>query len=314
MNSKITPVENILISSSDFSSYRSRSERFSIKEQRMPTVFAAITANKLGSVEEPDGKNKLYFKCNNLFSFTKYPIVLKNIDFEEKNLGDNYYFGINGIMQNLSEAIKVYSLQASHGNHYAQFRLGYCYNHGEGVVKNISQCIRLYLAAAENGNALAQVHLGDLYLKGIEVPRDTSTAISYYNRSDCPYAYHCLALCYFNGTGVPKNKQKALMLWHDAAFKGLAEAQYNMGVAYETGEIVTRKYKTAVYWYNRSSNQGHVPSIERLAYCYTFGLGVRMNKAKAIELYKIINVNVSVEVKKKLYDITSSIDAHNEDK
>ena len=267
-----------------------------VKDQRLPSVLT----------------NKLHLKLKKRF-FTKYPVALKNIDLAEKNLGDSYYLGRNGIIQNLSEAIKIYTIQASEGNHYAQFRLGYCYNHGEGVAKNILHCIRLYLMAAENDNPLAQAHLGDLYFKGIEVPKDMATAISYYTRSECPYGDYCLALCYFNGSGVAKNKRLAALLWNDAANKGLAEAQYYMGVMYETGEIVVKNYKTAVYWYNRSSKQGFVPSIERLAHCYTHGFGVRMNKRKAIEMYKTVNVNVTLGVSKQIYEITSSIDAHNED-
>ena len=260
-----------------------------------------------------ENKFKLHFKMKKRV-FTKYPVTLKNIDFAEKNLGDYYYLGLNGIMQNLSEAIKIYTIQTSNDNHYAQFRLGYCYNHGEGVTKNISHCIRLYLMAAENGHPLAQAHLGDLYFKGIDVPRDTTTAISYYTRSKCPYGDYCLALCYFNGSGVTKNKRLAVLLWNDAANKGLAEAQYYMGVVYETGEVVVKNYKTAAYWYKRSSKQGVVPSIVCLAHFYANGFGVRMNKEKAIELYKIVNVNVTLDVTKRIYDITSSIGAHNEDK
>lgn len=311
MSLKISPVKNILMVSSEHSyNNKSFSDRFSIKEQRRQTVLATIT-NKLGS-EDIVVKNKLFLKAKKHI-FTKYPVIFKHIDLTEKNLGDDYYFGTNGIMQNLSEAIKVYTIQASNNNNYAQFRLGYCYNHGEGVIKNISQCIRLYLMAAENGHALAQAHLGDLYFKGIEVPKDVVTAFSYYNRSGSPYANYCLALCYFNGNGVAKNKESATLLWHDAASKGLAEAQYYMGVVYEIGDVVKRNYKTAVYWYTRSSKQGYVPSIERLAHCYTYGFGVRMNKNKALEMYKIENVNLTTEVRKRIYDITSSIDAHNED-
>ena len=313
MNIKITPLETILQLPSDVSSTKSfsarDSERFSVKDQRRMSIFAKIT-DKL--VTEHSIEKKPFLKLKTPFSFSKYPVVFKNVDLREKNLGDYYYFGLNGIMPNLSEAIKIYTIQASDNNHYAQFRLGYCYNYGEGVIKNISQCIRLYLTAAENGQSFAQAHLGELYFKGAEVPRDIPIALSYYNRSECPYAKHCLAICYYNGTGVPKNKYTATLLWYDAAKKGLAEAQYHMGVIYEEGSIVKWNHKKAAYWYSRSAKQGYVPSIERLAHCYTYGFGVRMNKKKALELYKIVNVRVTTEVRKRIYDITSSIDDHSE--
>jgi TPR repeat protein len=54
----------------------------------------------------------------------------------------------------------------------AQFRLGVMYEHGDGVVKNLTEAIKWYERAAQAGNAKAQNNLGYLFHVGRGVPKD----------------------------------------------------------------------------------------------------------------------------------------------
>jgi TPR repeat protein len=280
-----------------------------VKTQKSPSIFNKMTIQLETAINE-EKKVKVYTKpC--LFRF---PVVFKNIDLKYKNLGDFYYLGLNGYIQSLQEAVKIYTNQSKDGNAYAQFRLGYCYNYGEGVSKNIPTAMKYYFMSAENGFNLAQAHLGCLYYNGIDIPRDLRKAIIYLNMSNCPYSQYILGCCYYHGHGVLLYKPRAIELWYESANAGLAESQYYMGLMCESGISVKQNYRKAVYWYKRSASQGYVPSIERLANCYRYGYGVIMNKKKALELYKLPNVNVKEEISKIIYNITFSIDDRNEDK
>ena len=45
----------------------------------------------------------------------------------------------------------------------------------------------------------------------------------------CNAAMHSLALCYDEGTGVPKNRNKAIQLWEQAAMAGSSNARLCLG-------------------------------------------------------------------------------------
>ena len=57
------------------------------------------------------------------------------------------------------------------------------------------------------------------------------------------------------------------------AEQGDADAQYNLGLCYETGEVVERDYKEAVKWYKMAAEQGHVLARYTLALSYYPGGG-----------------------------------------
>ena len=54
-----------------------------------------------------------------------------------------------------------------------------------------------------------------------------------------------------------KNYPKAYSLFSLAAEKGLAEAQCQLGILFETGKGIEKDYLKAEEWYNKACNQGH---------------------------------------------------------
>ena len=91
------------------------------------------------------------------------------------------------------------------------------------------------------------------------------------------------------------------------AKSGDAQAQYEVGCAYQKGDGVDRNIKTAAEWYMMAADQGHEQSFEKLsstynkdlekiakkgdkraqialAKCYLNGIGVDKNKKKASKL------------------------------
>ncbi len=64
-----------------------------------------------------------------------------------------------------------------------------------------------------------------------------------------------------------------------------AEAQYRLGLAYETGEGVRRDLSLAAHWYQQASENGHRAATYNYAQALEYGRGIKSNPAKAVLLY-----------------------------
>ena len=114
---------------------------------------------------------------------------------EAYGIGNDYYYGRNGKLQDYAEAVKWYRKSAEQGYAYAQDNLGVCYENGQGVKQDYAEAVKWYRKAAEQGDADAQNNLG---------------------------------VCYRNGQGVEKDINKAIELYQQAARQGHEIAQKNL--------------------------------------------------------------------------------------
>jgi len=83
------------------------------------------------------------------------------------------------------------------------------------------------------------------------------------------------------GQGVPKNPDKALILFRKAAKQGLPNAKNNIGVMYASGNTVPQDYKQAFVWIREAADQGFALAMNNLADMYENGAGVKPNRAEA---------------------------------
>ena len=71
-------------------------------------------------------------------------------------------------------------------------------------------------------------------------------------------AIYSMGCCYAQGKyGLPRNRAKALELWHQAGELGSNESLNNIGIAYEFGRGVDVDMKKAVYYYELGAMGGH---------------------------------------------------------
>lgn len=77
---------------------------------------------------------------------------------EQVNQGLAYYHG-QGVVQNNSEAARLFRLAANQGNSDGQNNLGVMYEFGLGVPQDNAEAVRLYRLAAAQGNANARTNL-----------------------------------------------------------------------------------------------------------------------------------------------------------
>ena len=65
---------------------------------------------------------------------------------------------------------------------------------------------------------------------------------------------------------MEKNEQKAVSLYQQAAVKGSAAAEYNLGVSYLKGSLGLKKDKAeALKYFERSLAKGHVKAAAQVA-------------------------------------------------
>lgn len=57
-----------------------------------------------------------------------------------------------------------------------------------------------------------------------------------------------LGICYNSGLGVTKDYEEAVKWYRKAAEQGFADAQFNLAVRYRDGKGVTKSYKEAYKW------------------------------------------------------------------
>ena len=72
-----------------------------------------------------------------------------------------------------------------------------------------------------------------------------------------------------------------------ADLSALAEAQYSIGVKYDTGEGVPQDDAEAVIWYRRAAEQGHAGAQYSLGRMYDIGRGAPEDDAEAVRWYRL---------------------------
>ena len=90
-----------------------------------------------------------------------------------------------------------------------------------------------------------------------------------------------LGLRYVSGEGVPKNHKEAVKWYRLSAEQGFAKAQCNLGVCYAKGKDVPQDNKEAVRWYRLSAEQGDVNAQYNLGVRYYEGKGVPRDYVQA---------------------------------
>lgn len=91
---------------------------------------------------------------------------------------------------------------------------------------------------------------------------------------------------YFHGrNGKKKNNIEALKWFKKAAEQGYADAQYNLGYCYLTGQGVSQDYSKAVMWYRKAAENGLAYAQYSLGFCYENGQGVLKDIKEAKRWY-----------------------------
>jgi TPR repeat protein len=186
-------------------------------------------------------------------------------------LGWMYENGL-GVAIDHREAARWYRLAAEQGEPFAQTRLGYFNEKGLGVARDDTLAAQWYAKSAESGELQGQSHLGTMYRDGRGVTRDFKQAEKWFLLAadqGSSWAQMNLGLLYTHGgDGLPLDYGKAIDFFQKAAAQDNADAQYDLGWAYENGLGVPKDRQQALEWYSKAAGKGHsnaLHSLDRLS-------------------------------------------------
>ena len=171
----------------------------------------------------------------------------------------------------------------------AQFNLGTLYENGFGVEEDAEQAARWYRAAAARRVDLARLALARLQRTGALEPEPDEDQIKLLEtaaRRGLAEAQYELGVAYDRGLGVTQNHATAAGWYQRAAEQGLTDAQYNLATLFDEGLGTPRDFEQARDWYMRAADAGEARAMNNLGYIYEKGLTGRRNYGKAVVWYR----------------------------
>ena len=96
-----------------------------------------------------------------------------------------------------------------------------------------------------------------------------------------------LGVMYDTGEGVPQDYGEALRWYRLAADQDHASAQVSLGFMYGNGEGVPQDYGEALRWYRLSANQGYANAQFNIGNMYLNGRGVPQDYGEALRWYRL---------------------------
>ena len=226
------------------------------------------------------------------------------------SLGGRYFYG-DGVEKNVDLAAMYFRKAAEMGDADAQKALGLCYEDGIGVDADIKQALKWYKAAAQQGyekaiekldsmqgeyasiidsipSAEDIVKMGDSYLTGENgMPKDENKALACFMEAaeqGDEIAQYKLFLHHLK----EKNKLEAAKLCHRLAKRAFSVGQYWFGRCCDEGYGVEQNVLESVKWFWRAAAGGYADAQYKLAKLYNgYGSYLRYNPLKAKELYQL---------------------------
>ena len=143
------------------------------------------------------------------------------------------------------------------------------------------------ISMVNEGNADAMNELGARYSIGIGVKKDEKKAFELYNKAsekNCIKAKYNLAISYYRGRGVKKNKMLSLKILTELTEKyNYEKAFFYLGYIYYVGDPVEVDHKKALSYFNKAleMNPKDFNAKYFLGEMYMFGRGITANPQKA---------------------------------
>lgn len=181
-----------------------------------------------------------------------------------------------GVPPDPAQAASWYERAAAKGFGRAEYNLGLLYQAGAGVRASRSRAIQLFRRAADHGITAAQAHLQQL---GAGQPGQRSSSASA-RAGDPAMADFQQAQQLLLARG-PAEATRAAELFHRAAERGNALAEYDYGYCYEHGLGVPRDLAQALAWYQRAASHAADDAVRSIALAGVRNLGGQSSPAPA---------------------------------
>jgi TPR repeat protein len=141
--------------------------------------------------------------------------------------------------------------------------------------------------------------------RAMEAGRDSGGAFRYYKyAAERGHAHAQNQLGYL--AYVQGDYSSAIMWFQKAVAQGDADAEANLGSAYQKGQGVAPDLSKAAHWYQQSADQNDAYGQYELALMYQYGRGVPQNTGLAVTLLKQAAMQGMAEAQKQLASIETS--------
>lgn len=206
------------------------------------------------------------------------------------NLGGCYYYG-HGVARDRKKALELFERAALFGDTNAMTRLGLCYESGIDCEKDIKKAFGYFQRAAQNNNAIAAYKTALCYESGIGVEVDFKKAFSYFELAASlghTQAMWHTANYLSDGVGTQRDFWAAFKWYSRGADAGHADCYLQMAHFAFKGVGTVKNYSKAFFCYNKAFELGadKKECAIRIGVCYLRGLGVKENRARALEWFK----------------------------
>ena len=177
----------------------------------------------------------------------------------------------------------------------AQYMLAMCYGEGKGIEQDVAKSLEWALKSAEQGYPKAQFVAGMSYMGGGKgIPKDVDKAKDWIGKSidglreaaekgDIE-AQSYLGLCYLEGFGVEKDRDRAIEYFRMAGEQGSGEAQFAIGMMY----VQEKRLDEAVDWFRKAAGNDSYEAMLFMGRIYENGMDdIKPDKAEAEKWYKM---------------------------
>lgn len=187
---------------------------------------------------------------------------------------------------NYFKATDLLSKAVNLGSTEAMTKLGLAYYCGEyGLTPNIDKAVELLDKASDKGNGEASFTLGELCCWGGKMFEESMNFLKkasqqLYSDFNEEEAFNKIVRKFLEvadtmsaNSNDENVKKKAFYMYYMLADYGIAEAEYQTGLAYIEGAVVEKNDNIAFSWILKSAKQGYAPAENRVGRFYLNGWG-----------------------------------------
>ncbi len=206
------------------------------------------------------------------------------------NLGGCYYYG-HGVARDRKKALELFERAALFGDTNAMTRLGLCYELGVDCEMDIKKAFGYFQRAAQYNNPVAAYKTALCYESGTGVDIDFKKAFSSFELAASlghTQAMWHTANYLSDGVGTQRDFWAAFKWYSRGAEAGHADCYLQMAHFAFRGVGTVKNYSKAFFCYNKAFELGadRKETAIRIGVCYLRGLGVKENRAQALEWFK----------------------------
>lgn len=213
------------------------------------------------------------------------PLAEKGIATQQYNLAYSYFHG-QGVAKDKEKAMYWMNRAAKGDSGAVHYKIGRLFETGEIYPQDNKKAFEHYLLSAKSGDPYGTTNLSVMYLQGKGVEKDIKTGIKWAAKAannGFVNAQINLALLYNEKGSSIYSEEKALHWFTEAAFRGSALAQYEIGIFH----LKNQNYDKTFEYFDLAVAGGNTDAMIMLAMMFEQGLATDQSSEKSLKLLQL---------------------------